>query len=78
MDVGIERSFIAQFVPDLPMPVCEEAIAKSKKSSEDKPGKSSQSKGDQIPSSQGFDHPPKQIEEDQTDVKDKGESIANF
>lgn len=78
MNVGIEGSFISQFIPDLPVPIGQKAISKTIKCTQNKPGKCRQTKRDQIPSSQGFDHPSKKIEEDEAYVKDEEKSIGNF
>ena len=78
MNVGIEGSFISQFIPDLPVPIGRKAISKTIKCTQNKPGKCRQTKRDQIPSSQGFDHPSKKIEEDKPYVKEEEKSIGNF
>lgn len=78
MDIRIEGSGIAQLIPDLPVPVGQKTIAKSVKKAQAKPRKSGQSQCDQIPLPQRLDHPPKKVEQDQANMKDKKEGIGNL
>ncbi len=60
------------------MPVSEEAITKSIKNSQSKPGESRQPERDQVPSSKAFEYPTKKIKENQSNVENKKEHIGEL
>lgn len=73
MNVGIEGIFIAQLFPDCPVPIGEKTVPKTVKGSQNNPGKGRESEHEQIPFSPRSYQPPKQIEKNQADVKNKEE-----
>lgn len=78
MNIRIAICGIAEFFPDLPVPVCKKAISKAIKDSKYEPRKGGDRERDEIPLARSFRNPAKEVEQDECDVKYEEKCICDL